>query len=66
MTKEYSFCPGLPALKDANCIRCNNTGWVLPCNEKLIVMSVSNFIAEQPCYDNIKESEEMIKCNCGR
>lgn len=44
-----------------NCCVCKDRGWVLPSNGKLKVMT-NQF--NEPCYDNIKESEVMIKCKC--
>lgn len=46
------------------CSKCNNTGWILPSNRKLKPMTKSGGL--ELCYDNITESEAMIKCNCGR
>jgi hypothetical protein len=59
-----AFISGLPCLKTPNCLRCNNTGCILPCNDKLVVMVDSCTLEGR--YDNIKESENMIKCDCGR
>jgi hypothetical protein len=46
------------------CNRCQNRGWILPSNRKLKPMVKNGGL--EPCYDNIKESEGMIKCDCGR
>jgi hypothetical protein len=61
---DNAFCSGLPCLMTSNCSRCNNTGWILPCNEKFVVIVDSCTLGGR--YDNIKESENMIKCDCGR
>jgi len=46
------------------CSECNNTGWILTSNGKLKIMTKSGGL--EPCYDNIAESEAMVKCKCGR
>ena len=50
------------------CNRCQNRGWVLPSDGKILVTerydALSGLMMPEPAY--VQESERMIKCDCGR